>query len=134
MTYFADLTPYKYGGEKPRPDVLNIGWLSIAEPFESATPDRRLLNALAELISKPQNLYRGFHTCEFCPAPPSKMTRHGIALPDWPPETRGNGEIRVLASSGLTYVAPVLVLHYVAVHHYRPPQQFIDAAIGSVSR
>ncbi|MDH4109285.1 MAG: hypothetical protein OEW35_13295 [Gammaproteobacteria bacterium] len=28
---------------------------------------------------------------------------------------------------GIWYIAPVLVVHYIAWHKYRPPQQFLDA-------
>ena len=45
------------------------------------------------------------------------------------PGTTGNGEIRIDANDGITYVAPVLILHYVSEHHYAPPQQFVDAVL-----
>jgi hypothetical protein len=44
-----------------------------------------------------------------------------------PPETRGNGEIRVRATNGTIDVAPVLIYHYVAAHGYMPPDEFISA-------
>ena len=44
-----------------------------------------------------------------------------------PPEKRGNGEIWVKARDGITYIAPILILHYVSEHHYAPPQAFVDA-------
>jgi hypothetical protein len=47
------------------------------------------------------------------------------------PGTTGNGEIRVRAANGITYVAPVLVLHYVVEHGYLPPQEFIEAVIDA---
>ena len=46
---------------------------------------------------------------------------------DPPPGTTGNGEIRVVDVMGTTYVAPVLILHYVAEHGYLPPKEFVDA-------
>ncbi|WP_456057523.1 DUF7919 family protein [Aliidongia dinghuensis] len=39
------------------------------------------------------------------------------------------GEIRIKAKSGITYVAPVLIFHYVTIHGYLPPQEFVDAVI-----
>ena len=45
------------------------------------------------------------------------------------PERQGNGEIRVTDRSGVTYVAPVLIRHYVSEHEYVPPRQFIDAVL-----
>jgi hypothetical protein len=49
------------------------------------------------------------------------------------PGTAGNGEIRIAAASGVIFVAPVLILHYVAAHSYKPPREFLDAAISAAS-
>jgi hypothetical protein len=57
----------------------------------------------------------------------------GIRVLDPLPGTTGNSEIRVAAANGITYVAPVLVLHYVIAHGYLPPQEFIDAVIDTMS-
>jgi hypothetical protein len=43
----------------------------------------------------------------------------------------GNGEIRVTGRNGNIYVAPVLVLHYVVVHGYAPPPEFVDAVVAT---
>ncbi len=81
------------------------------------------------LIAAPVNLFRGAHLCEFCPAPPVVTTPKGLRLIEPPPGTSGNGEIRVVGSGGRTYVAPVMVLHYIDAHAYRPPQAFIEAVL-----
>jgi hypothetical protein len=39
----------------------------------------------------------------------------------------GSAEIRVFADSGAIYAAPDLIYHYMAVHRYKPPDQFITA-------
>jgi hypothetical protein len=132
--YFPDLTPYAYGRTEPQANVLNVGWLSAAQPFPVGIPDERLVRALRRLVASPVNLYRGLHDCEFCPTPPMKMLADGLRIPDPPRETMGTGEIRVVAAGrGITYVAPVLVLHYVIAHGYLPPQEFIDAVIDTMS-
>jgi len=127
--YFPDLTPYEYGQTEPQPNLLNVGWLSAAQVFPVGIPDERLVHALGRLIASPTNLYRGLHLCEFCPDPPTIVSPGGIRMLDPPSGTTGNGEIRVASAAGITYVAPVLVLHYVVAHGYLPPQEFIDAAI-----
>jgi hypothetical protein len=38
----------------------------------------------------------------------------------------GNGEIRV-GSDGITYAAPVLIVHYIKDHGYLLPAQFLEA-------
>jgi hypothetical protein len=53
---------------------------------------------------------RGLHFCELC----------GNAA--------GTGEIEVVAPTAI-YVAPVLIIHYVELHHYRPPEEFEMAAL-----
>jgi hypothetical protein len=39
----------------------------------------------------------------------------------------GNGEIRVRGFDGIWYVAPRLIIHYVAKHRYCPPRAFLEA-------
>ena len=131
--YFPDLTSYEYGGTERQTNVLNVGWLSAAHPVSSGAPDERLIAALQRLAAFPVNLYRGSHLCEFCPHPPTKLSPGGIPMPDPLPGTTGNGEIRITATNGTTYVAPVLILHYVVAHGYLPPQEFVDAAIHAMA-
>lgn len=130
--YFPDLTPYEYGRTPRQANILNVGWLSAPHPFSSGAVDDRLVAALQQLIASPVNLYRGRHVCELCPGPPVKTSLGGIPVPDPLPGTTGSGEIRVKAKNGITYVAPVLVLHYVVTHSYLPPQEFVDAAIHAM--
>jgi hypothetical protein len=128
--YFADLTEYRYGQTSPRPDVLNVGWLSKHHPFQLGQSAPGFVEKLKRLVESPVNLYRGIHICEFCPPPPTVLAGGRIPVPAPPPGTFGNGEIRVRGvgtKSNITYVAPTLVHHYVVEHHYLPPQEFIDA-------
>lgn len=39
----------------------------------------------------------------------------------------GVAEIRVFSGDGRVYAAPTLIYPYVAVHHYKPPDEFIEA-------
>jgi hypothetical protein len=114
MTFYRDLTPYEYGEHS----------------FPRATPDSRLVDAVRRLAAHPSNLFRGFHVCEFCPLPFRKLSGGGTPIPDPKPGTTGNGEIRVLGADGVTFVAPVLIVHYITEHQYSPPQQFVDAVLG----
>jgi hypothetical protein len=127
--YFPDLTPYRYGGEDPDPAILNVGWLSHEQAFERGPVPSEFILALEQLVEKPLNLYRGSHICEFCPEPPVTL-RDGMRWISPEPGTTGNGEVRVRDRLGTTYVAPVLVLHYIRVHNYIPPQAFIMAVVA----
>ncbi len=44
----------------------------------------------------------------------------------WAEQRRSNGEIRV-TDEGVTFAAPVLIVHYIEEHGYLPPAQFLDA-------
>jgi len=41
----------------------------------------------------------------------------------------GSAEIRVVGQDGTVYAAPDLIYHYVVVHDYRPPEEFIQAVM-----
>jgi hypothetical protein len=133
MAFYRDLTPYEYARAEPQPKVLNVGWLSREHHFPQGVPDGKFVDALRRLAASPTNLFRGSHLCEFCPPPPQKLSAGGILMLDPKPKTKGNGEIRVESPDGLTFVAPVLVLHYVTEHHYSPPTQFVDAVLRTGS-
>lgn len=128
--YFPDLSEYAYGRTPPQRHILNVGWLSKDHPHCQGVVPAELPLRLAELVRSPVNLYRGSHLCEFCPAPPTFLSPGGIRMINPPPETRGNGEVRIRAHDGMVYVAPVLIYHYVAVHGYLPPDQFIEAVMN----
>jgi len=117
MSYFADLTPYTYTPEN-RGDLLNVGWLDAAYPFERGETPAEFREALRELIEKPVLNHRGFHVCQFC------LSERGSS-----PLQRGNGQIRVMGQDRLWYAAPAMVYHYVVAHRYRPPPGFIDAVL-----
>jgi hypothetical protein len=131
--YFPDLTPYQYGRTEPQPNVLNVGWLSAAQSFRRGDPDESFVNALQRLVLSAVNLYRGYHLCEFCHSSPIEALPNGFRVIEPLPGTRGNGEIRVTGANGITYVAPVLVIHYVVAHSYLPPQEFVDAVTRAAS-
>ena len=126
--YFPDLSRYEFGGAAAVPGVVNIGWLSGDHAFTTGDVPESFVASVRELVASPVNLYRGAHVCEFCPEPPVTV-RNGIRWMEPPPGTTGNGEVRVLGQDGLTYVAPVLLLHYIEAHRYRPPPVFVEAVL-----
>jgi hypothetical protein len=47
----------------------------------------------------------------------------------------GNGEIQVRGRGLTIYRAPTMILHYIAKHHYLPPDKFIKAlGVGRVPK
>ena len=54
-----------------------------------------------------------------------RFTTYAIKSP------RGSGEIRVRGTDRTAYTAPILIVHYVEAHGYRPPEEFIAAILNS---
>lgn len=109
--YYPDLTPYTYLKEHHGQPALNVGWLDSRYPYQEATPGPTLVKGLRFLSRYPTNQTRGYHDCPFCY------------------DESGSAEIRVKGEDGKIYAAPMLILHYVAEHHYQPPAEFTAAVI-----
>lgn len=135
MTYYQDLTRYEYyaRGEPFDPGLLNIGWLSDAQPFEAGETSQEFQDRLFEfcLDKFVVHIARGFHVCELCHTSVEQWYKEGKAR--YGKQAHwcgiGDGEIRVIGKTA-AYAAPTLVYHYVVEHRYRPPQEFIDAVLS----
>jgi len=129
VAYFPDLSPYSYGYH-PHPGVVHVGWLDGVHPFPTGNVEPRLIERMKVLASRPVEIYRGRHLCEFCKPP------EDLILPDrkminpawakWVEQRSSNGEIRV-AGEQVVYAAPILITHYIEVHEYLPPAEFLEA-------
>lgn len=126
--FYADLTEYEYLADdaftdresgfyalwyRPSYARLNVGWLEAGQPYPTGpVPDG--LVAKLEAVREVQwmNECLGVHDCDLCP-------------PGEGPS--GNGEVRIPGAPGIAYAAPVLVVHYIAAHGYRPPRSFVEA-------
>jgi len=66
---------------------------------------------------------RGLHACPYCaPAIANVVERNGSRV------VLGSAEVRVFAPNGtIAFASPNLIYHYVSVHQYAPPEQFIEA-------
>jgi hypothetical protein len=104
--------------------------------FPKGAVEHHLIEKMKRLAATPVELYRGKHLCEVCTAPPDvEMTfvpdRWKVLDPNcswalWAKSRQSNGEIRV-TNEGVTYAAPVLIVHYIEEHGYLPPAQFLKA-------
>jgi hypothetical protein len=52
---------------------------------------------------------------------------HGLHPDTGERTSLGQAEIYVFGEEGRVYVAPTLIFHYVTVHHYKPPIEFVQA-------
>ena len=122
MTYFADLSDYIYLPECIRSGTRNIGWLELGHDFDKAQPSEKDLNVLLEFCKISIAQTRGVHTCSFCGnagLPAMVKNESNLLL--------GTSEIRVFSANDIIYSAPTLLYHYMSVHHYRPPDEFLIA-------
>jgi hypothetical protein len=104
--------------------VVTIGWLSSSERFAVGDADHGLAQSLEGLLTSHRvNKTRGYHLCEFCndSRPIELRLRAGSLL-------LGSAEIWIPSrDEAVIYAAPDLVVHYVTVHKYLPPPEFLDA-------
>jgi hypothetical protein len=123
MTYFKDLSEYAYGDPTfSRSGTKTVGWLGRDHDFPTKLPSDDILDLLWVFCSTSVALTRGAHDCEFCPSGSAYFAeRNGQRL------FLGAAEIRVFSEQGQIYAAPTLIYHYVQVHHYLPPDKFLEA-------
>lgn len=132
MAWYPDLSEYEYlGASMP---MLNVGWLERGHDFDTGPVPRKFTARLRAMSKRPQDLCRGTHVCDLCARPDdTRLVDWASARRffSWGKSREGNGEIHVRSATGTVYSAPLLVVHYVTAHGYRPPQVFVDAVLSS---
>ncbi|MDA7980344.1 MAG: hypothetical protein MPJ50_16415 [Pirellulales bacterium] len=96
--------------------VRAIGWLNGEHIYEEGPPQQDFVDKLHMLVlhAGESALALGWpestdaHTCELCE---DFSTSGNIGVP----------------GSGVLYVAPAMILHYVIDHRYLPPEEFVAA-------
>jgi hypothetical protein len=160
MAYFPDLSPYSYfqpacsaenvgwldDGHKfavapPTDEFLDALWQFVVSPVAQTRGVHE-----CELCPRDPDYWerrRELHRRMRDPGDPLHHTPLG-EIP-WPDDARsraleanhrgeqrliGSAEIRAFGSDGKIYAAPTLIFHYVAVHHYNPPMEFVRAVLN----
>jgi hypothetical protein len=145
MTWYADLEPCTYfRHESDR--LLAVGWLERKYPYNRGTADLRVIDRFAEFLVN-QGLhfplaFLGSHSCSLCP---SDDVRWEQRADDRWKYVAGGALLRIefkgkrtplgitnlfVPGKSVVYVAPSLMLHYMADHGYVPPQAFCDALLS----
>jgi hypothetical protein len=142
MTYIEDLSEYTYARSTfYRPVTKAVGWLSRDHKLETCGPTDELLDLIWQYCKFPVAQMRGIHLCEFCPSSFSathdlSSLLEGLRRADSLQRAERNGEkllslgsaeIRAFGEGGIIYAAPTLIYHYVSVHHYNRPHEFLKA-------
>ena len=124
--HFQDLDLCRYhrgplDADSWRAPLLAVGWLEHPHEFgQGPTPDG-LIERLNELIldageEHPQHSFRGLHCCSLC----ALGLDIGRGLP--------SSHINILVPGrGAIFAAPGGIVHYIEMHSYLPPQDFIAA-------
>ncbi len=128
MSYFNDLSPYTYWGSfKEDQGAVNVGWLEGQCEYPTGPVPDGFVERLGWLDHLCVRATRGYQGCRLDPSAPS-CREYPVSWGDHP--GLGSAEIRVEAEDGMVYAAPNLIIHYVAVHGYRPPEPFIEAVMA----
>lgn len=129
MTFFRDLSQFRYASQPELYGAVNIGWLSPFRYCPIGRTTREFRDKLFELCAEPQVQSRGYHRCllGLCLFIP----RFGITASLNGRDAYLGSGIIVVRGTADRYAAPNLIYHYVARHWYRPPKGFIDAVLTS---
>ncbi len=122
--YLLDLSPYPNKKEYSSLGTLSIGWLDRSYAYPQGEVEEKFRRRLLAFCLHPVILTRGFHRCNLC-TPPTRISVHvdnrEIYL--------GSAEIRVFYRDKV-YAAPDLIYHYIVLHRYLPPEEFIEAVLA----
>jgi hypothetical protein len=161
VTYFRDLSLYSYSGyrcwalnvgwlheahafdrEPPSEELLDALWQFLELPVVQTRGlhECDLCSRDPDFGDRIRDVQRRMHD----PADP--LHELPLGKMPWPVDARrrsvlarrhgqeriiGSAEIRVFGPNGAIYAAPTLIYHYVAEHHYKPPAEFVHAALTS---
>ena len=121
MTYFADLSPYRYMKDGFRPGSICIGWLDQAIEFSKGDTPPEFLDKLRNFYAVRFVQTRGLHRCHFCDRHPLYFEQTDTYI--------GSAELRIFGGANRVYCAPDLLIHYIEAHNYLPPQEFVSAVL-----
>lgn len=123
MAWLADLSSCDYVFEEGADLVKAIGWLEPEQPYPKGAVEAAVLEKLEILRKAPwePDQFFGYHACGFCnPDKRSAASRR---------EDTGVYNLYI-PGPGFLYVAPELVVHYIAKHGYAPPAEFQQAVLA----
>jgi hypothetical protein len=108
--------------------IVKVGWLGYDNNFPTGKAPNDCFQRLLYIArNHRKNVTLGSHICEQC-YPHSR----GIYDHNYQGEFEyfGNGEIWVRDDvKNVMYVAPTMIVHYMAKHAYLPPREFIEAVM-----
>lgn len=112
VAHFDDLEPCTaFPGEWK--NLLAVGWLAKGHEYKRGPVDLELMERILRMGWMPPNAPRGSHRCDLCLEGELARSESGAIF---------------VPGTGVLYVAPRLIRHYVQKHGYQPPALFLEAA------
>ena len=114
--------------------LYTIGWLGDNVPNIGVTPSRCISRLWGAYESKLviSDGTAGWHDCELCHGKDEWYPGGEIGpLTEWQGRQQriyGHGHF-LIRYNDIVYLAPVMILHYILDHEYKPPDVFIDAVV-----
>lgn len=110
-------------------NIIAIGWLDAEHPYSIGDVPSEFKISLEIFCSKALIRDFGAELCPIC----EKFEAVRIKLASGKEiSLYGTYEIRIPSKDGKKiYAASDFILHYVLTHHYKPPQEFIDAVLAA---
>ena len=149
--YYLDLSVYRIGRDEKGytifPSTKNVGWLSPEHAFNTGVVTVKFRSKLKEILFIDKANNSGLRSKEFpeilldesyvrslpikCPLCNEKVVLSATGLNYYTgdqPKSLGNSALKIhLVDENVYYSFPALIYHYIDVHNYLPPQEFIDA-------
>lgn len=115
MPHFDDLTTCSYFGDDLSTALKAVSWLSREVPFRTGYIPQSIYAKLKSLLENPWQPFvtMGVHHCDLCQFD-APVGHNNLFVP--------NGSV--------IYVCPELTAHYIAAHHYLPPEEFLSAVMA----
>ncbi|WP_156116651.1 hypothetical protein [Massilia sp. 9096] len=124
LIQFDDLTNYSHQiAPFTLAGVKNVGWLDIESAFPRGGVPPATLQKLRSIVGGLDGFQplvepiRESPTCQICGA---------LNLADATGKLLPSAELWIPAGETI-YAAPIAILHYIEVHNYRPPTEYIEA-------
>jgi hypothetical protein len=125
MTWYPDLGNASMASAGHH--IRAVGWLSREHAFAQGGVNSDFQERLWQFANQWQasttalrwGFFMGSHSCELCDLGPPPWRRFNAS---------GNFGV---PAGGLLFAAPQMIAHYVEVHRYRPPDEFIAAVLAS---
>ena len=117
MAHFNDLSTCDYFKDDALPRLVAVGWLEHGHDYHVGEVPHDLLQCLINLLRANRcpwpRAFLGGHVCSLCGDPKAYSFRN-LFIP----------------GRAVVYVAPEGIIHYIAVHNYQPPVEFVEAMLA----